>query len=242
MATRRNMKAHRVGMYARVSTTDKGQDPEVQLLALRQVAEQRGWLVVDEYVDAGISGSKGSRPALDRLMTDARAGRIDVVAVARFDRFARSTRHLLSALEEFRLLNVDFLSLSESVDTSTPIGRMVFTVVAAVAELEQEILRERVHAGLRRAREQGKHLGRPKVELDLRPALAMFRQGHGLKATARALGVSKSTLRRRLREAGEWPRPERGPEPQRRGGRENGVHNGVRSGVRRGMVVDPDVS
>ncbi len=200
------MTAPRAALYARVSTDE--QDPAMQLADLHRLAEHRGWAVVGEYIDQGVSGGKASRPGLDRLMADASAGKLDVVAVWRFDRFARSTRHLLLALEEFRALDVDFVSQRESIDTSTPMGRMVFTMVAAVAELERELIRERVIAGIRRAQAQGKHVGRKKVEIDLRPAVAMLDKGHGIKTTARSLGVSISTLRRRLREAGEWPRPD----------------------------------
>ena len=195
----------RAALYGRVSTDE--QDPAMQVADLRRLAEHRGWKVVEEYIDQGISGSKASRPGLDRLMADARGGKLDVVAVWRFDRFARSTRHLLLALEEFHALGVDFVSVRESIDTSTPMGRMVFTMVAAVAELERELIRERVIAGVRRAQAQGKHCGRQPVKIDLRPAVAMLDKGHGIKTTARSLGVSVSTLRRRLREAGEWPRP-----------------------------------
>ena len=202
------MTAPRAALYARVSTDE--QDPDLQVADLRRLAEHRGWKVVGEYIDKGISGSKASRPGLDRLMADARAGKLDVVAVWRFDRFARSTQHLLVALEEFRALDVDFISVRESIDTSTPMGRMVFTMVAAVAELERELIRERVIAGVRRAQAQGKHCGRKPVTIDLRPAVAMLDKGHGIKTTARSLGVSVSTLRRRLREAGEWPRPASG--------------------------------
>ncbi len=133
----------RVALYARVSTKNS-QDPETQLLALREYAQARGLEVFADYVDVGISGSKDSRPALNRLMADARKQRFDTVLVARFDRFARSTRHLVLALEEFNALGVDFISLSESVDTSTPMGKMVYTVIAAVAELERSLIRERV--------------------------------------------------------------------------------------------------
>ena len=199
--------APRVALYARTSTVARGQDPQLQLEDLRRLAEQRGWRIVEEYVDEGISGAKAARPSLDRLMADARAGKLDVVAVWRFDRFARSTRHLVVALEEFRALGVDFVSQQEAIDTSTPMGRMVFTMIAAVAEMEREMIRERVQAGVDRAKAAGKHCGRPVVEIDLRPAVAMLDRGHGIKTTARSLGVSVSTLRRRLREAGEWPRP-----------------------------------
>ena len=195
---------HRAALYARVSTDE--QSTGMQLDDLRRLAEQRGWKIAGEYIDQGISGAKASRPDLARLMADARAGKLDVVAVWRFDRFARSTQHLLTALEEFRAVGVDFVSVRESIDTSTPMGRMVFTMVAAVAELERELIRERVIAGIRRAQAQGRHVGRKKVEIDLRPAVAMLDRGHGIKTTARSLGVSVSTLRRRLTEAGEWPR------------------------------------
>jgi len=199
-------RAVRAGLYARVSTKD--QDPAMQLDELRRVAGQRGWDIAQTYIDHGISGAKASRPALDALMDDARRGRLDVVAVWRFDRFARSTSHLVQALEEFRARNIDFVSTQEAIDTSTPMGRMVFTVIASVAELERAIIKERVQAGVDRAKAAGKHCGRPVVEIDLRPALAMFEQGYGLKATAKSLGVAVTTLRERLKEAGEWPRPE----------------------------------
>ena len=202
--------APRAALYARVSTDE--QDPELQVLDLRRLAEHRGWKIAGEYVDRGVSGSKASRPGLDKLMDDARRGRLDVVAVWRFDRFARSTAHLLQALSEFQALSIDFVSVREAIDTSTPMGRMVFTMVAAVAELEKELIRERVIAGIRRAQAQGKHCGRKPVAIDLRPAVAMLDRGHGIKTTARSLGVSVSTLRRRLREAGDWPRQVDGDE------------------------------
>ncbi len=200
-------KPPRAALYARVSTANKGQDVGLQLDELRQVASQRGWLVRAELVDEGISGSKDSRPALDELMGLARAGKLDLVAVFRFDRFARSTRHLLEAMEEFRVLGVAFVSLHEQVDTSTPMGKAMFTIIAAISELERDILRERVIAGVRRAQAQGKHCGRPRREIDTRPALALLREGRGLKEVARILDLPRATLRRRLQEQGEWPRP-----------------------------------
>ncbi|MCB9743921.1 MAG: recombinase family protein [Alphaproteobacteria bacterium] len=203
---RTTKKPTRAALYARVSTAGHGQDVRLQLDELRQVAAQRGWQT-REFTDEGVSGSVDSRPALDQLMAEARAGRLDVVAVWRFDRFARDARHLLTALDEFRVLGVDFLSLREQVDTSTPMGKAMFTIISAVSELERDILRERVVAGVQRAQAQGKHCGRPRVELDLRPALAMLRQGHSLKETARLLNVSRNTLRRRLKEGGLWPLP-----------------------------------
>lgn len=196
----------RAALYARVSTTGKGQDVGLQLEELRQVAAQRGWLVV-EYVDDGVSTRKDARPAHDQVMADARAGKIDVVVCWRFDRFARSTRELLVALDEFRILGISFVSLRESVDTTTPMGKAMFTIIAAIAELERDIIQERVIAGVRRAQAAGKHCGRPRKDVDLRPALALLREGRDLKETARILKVNRNTLRRRLREGGAWPIP-----------------------------------
>jgi len=197
-------------LYARVSTSNHGQDVGLQLDELRAVARQRGWQVVDEYIDEGVSGSKQSRPALDRLMTAVRSGQADVVAVWRFDRFARSTRHLLAALDEFRQVGVDFISIRESVDTSTSVGKMVFTLIAAISEFEKALIVERVNAGGARAKAAGKHCGRPRVEMDVRPALALAREGHSQRAIAQMLGVSRGTLRRRLREADQKPVPQAG--------------------------------
>ena|SRR2546425_1002623 len=127
----------RAALYARVSTANTGQSPEMQLRELREYAKHRGWQVVGEHVDVGISGAKEKRPQLDRLMTDAHKRRFDVVVVWRFDRFARSVSHLLRALETFKALGIEFVSFSEQMDTSTPTGKMVFTVLGAVAELER---------------------------------------------------------------------------------------------------------
>jgi DNA invertase Pin-like site-specific DNA recombinase len=142
----------RVALYARVSTKNNGQNPESQLVALRDYAAHRDFTIIEEYVDLGVSGGKDRRPALDRLMKDARARIIDAVLVSRFDRFARSTKHLVTTLEEFQALGVEFVSLGESVDTSTPMGKMIFTVLGAVAELERSLIKERVAMGLERAR------------------------------------------------------------------------------------------
>ncbi len=151
----------RVAVYARVSTAGNGQSPEMQTRELREYAERRGWKIAGEYVDVGISGSKEKRPELDRLMCDAHRRRFDAVIVWKFDRFARSVSHLLRALETFNALGIAFVSLSESLDTSTPAGRMVFTVLGAVAELERSLIAERVRAGMRNARAKGKKIGRP---------------------------------------------------------------------------------
>src|SRR5262245_50986418 len=171
----RNMNT--VALYARVSTKN-GQDPETQLQQLREYAGNRGLSVVAEYVDRGVSGAKDSRPKLDALMKDARSGRFDGVLCWKFDRFARSTRHLVTALEEFQSLGIHFVSLTEAIDTSTPMGRMVFTVLGAVAELERSLIVERVHAGLKRAKKEGITLGRPRLIVD-RAKVARF-QTEGL--------------------------------------------------------------
>ena len=145
----------RVAIYARVSTANNGQDPSMQTRELREYVAHRGWIVSGEYVDLGISGTKEKRPELDRLMAQAHRRRFDAVIVWKFDRFARSVSHLLRALETFDALGIHFVSLSESVDTSTPAGKMVFTVLGAVAELERSLIAERVRAGLRNARAKG---------------------------------------------------------------------------------------
>jgi len=156
------MKQTRCAIYARVS--GNGQNPEMQIKELQTYCRSRGWKIAGEYVDR-ICGASDSRPELNRLMADANRRRFDVVAVWKFDRFARSVSHLLRALETFRSLGVEFLSLSEAVDTTTPAGKMVFTVLGAVAELERSLIGERVKAGLRNARAKGKRLGRPSLRV-----------------------------------------------------------------------------
>lgn len=152
----------KAALYARVS--GNGQKPEMQLSELREYCRNRGWKITDEYVDKGISGAKDSRPELNRLIADAHRRRFDAVAVWKFDRFARSVSHLLRALETFRSLGIAFVSLSEAVDTTTPAGKMVFTVLGAVAELERSLIGERVKAGLRNAKAKGVRLGRPPLK------------------------------------------------------------------------------
>jgi len=161
-------------------------------MALREYAKARRFEVFDEYVDVGISGAKETRPALDQLMDGARKRRFDAVLVARFDRFARSTRHLVLALEEFSALGVDFISLSESIDTSTPMGKMIFVVISAVAELERSLIRERVAMGLQRAKAQGKRIGRPAVHLDSVEIEALRDEGLRLQGHCPAVGCQPS--------------------------------------------------
>ena len=184
----------RIALYARVSTTDKGQSPEMQLRELREYCQRRGAEIAAEYVDIGISGSKSSRPELDKLMADANRRKFDAVLVWRFDRFARSTSHLLKALETFQALRIDFVSLTEGIDTSTPMGTLVFTILGAVGQMERELIRDRVRAGVRNAKAKGKTLGRPKVEVDRATVTAMRAAGRSYRAVAAELGVSVGTV------------------------------------------------
>jgi DNA invertase Pin-like site-specific DNA recombinase len=190
----------RVAVYARVSTANNGQDPMVQVRELREYCERRGWTITSEYVDVGFSGSKEKRPELDRLMADAHRRRFDCVVVWKFDRFARSVSHLLRALETFKAQGIEFVSFSEQMDTSTPAGKMVFTVLGAVAELERSLIVERVKAGLRNARAKGKRLGRPKRVVDARRIAALRAQGAGWKRIAAEMGIGVGTLYRLARE------------------------------------------
>src|SRR5262249_5727111 len=176
----------RSALYCRASTTN--QNVEMQLVALHAYAERRGWQVAGEYVDHGISGSKERRPALDKLMADARRRAMDAVVVFRFDRFARSVSHLARALDEFRALGIEFVSLHEAVDTSTPMGRAMFHIAGAFAELEREIIRERVKAGLANARRRGRRVGRPRAIVGMMNVHEMAEKGLSARAIARAIG------------------------------------------------------
>ena len=182
--------------YARVSTSNNGQDPEVQLRELREYVARRGWNLAGEYVDVGISGAKEKRPELSRLMADAHRRKFDAVVVWKFDRFARSVSHLLRALETFKALGIEFVSLSEQMDTSTPTGKMVFTVLGAVAELERSLTAERVKAGLRNARAKGKKLGRPARKVDARRIARLRATGHSWAVISKMLGIGQGTARR----------------------------------------------
>lgn len=139
----------------------------MQLMDLRKYSGDRGFTIFQEYIDNGISGSIKKRPALDNLMSDAKKKKFDVVLVWRFDRFARSSRHLVEALHTFRHLGIDFISFNENIDTGSPLGEAMFIIISAMAQLEGDIIRERVKAGLRSARNKGKTLGRPEVKVDL---------------------------------------------------------------------------
>jgi DNA invertase Pin-like site-specific DNA recombinase len=186
----------RTAIYVRVSTANNGQDSSMQTRELREYCDRRGWKFAGEYVDEGISGTKASRPELNRLMADAHRRRFEVVVVWRFDRFARSVSHLLRALETFKALGIEFVSLSEQVDTSTPTGKMVFTVLGAVAELERSLIAERVRAGLRNARSKGKRLGRPRVAVDASRIASLRAQGLSWREIVAETGISKGSAQR----------------------------------------------
>src|SRR6202049_427622 len=168
----------RIGVYARVSTRD--QSCELQVRDLRVYCAARGFDLVREYIDVGQSGAKDSRPELNMLMDDARKRQFDAIVVWWFDRFARSTKHLLTALGEFRSLGIQFISYQENVDTSTPLGQALFTIVSAVAQLERDLIRERASAGIRNARANGKKLGRPMRTVDRDRILRLKAEGHSL--------------------------------------------------------------
>jgi len=196
----------RAALYVRISTTGHGQNVGLQLDELRATAKRRGWKITGEYVDEGISGAKMSRPAMDRMLTDAQAGKFDLIAIWKLDRLARSVIHLLSTTESLREWGVGLVSLRDAhVDTTTPAGRFTLQILGAVAELERELIRERVIAGVRRAQAAGKHCGRPRRETSdetLVAARALLDQGWKWRAVSRAVGVPRDTLRRRLKEAG----------------------------------------
>ena len=189
----------RAALYARVSTTE--QTCENQLQVLRAFAGARGWTVT-EFVDHGVSGAKEKRPQLDALLADVRRRKLDLVVVTKLDRLARSTRHLVTLVGELDALGVDLVVLDQAIDTTTPSGRLLFHVLASIAEFERDLIVDRVRAGLARARAQGKLLGRPRIhQVDVGQALALRAQGHSWRATARALGVPHMAVRRALRAA-----------------------------------------
>jgi DNA invertase Pin-like site-specific DNA recombinase len=170
----------------------------MQLRDLRTYCAARGLDLVREYIDVGQSGAKDSRPELNKLMGDARKRQFDVIVVWRFDRFARSTKHLLLALEEFRSLGIQFISYQENIDTSSALGQALFTIVSAVAQLERDLIRERVTAGIRNARVNGKKLGRPKSAVARERILELKAQGLSLREIAKKLGIGYGTVRARL--------------------------------------------
>ena len=187
----------RAALYMRVSTLD--QHPETQLYDLRQMAQQRGYQIVEEYTDR-ISGAKAKRPGLDSMMGDARRGRFDVVLVWASDRIARSVKHFLDVLDELSRLNVEFVSFREQIDTGGPLGRAVVVIIGAIAELERNLIIERVRAGMRRAKLEGRHIGRKPLVLDRNAILQDRQRGHSLSQLAKGHLVSRATIHRVLKE------------------------------------------
>jgi len=186
-----------IALYARVSTANGHQDPQLQLRELREYAQRRRWLVVEEYVDT-MSGSKDSRPALNRLMADACRASFDGVLVWKLDRFGRSLRHLVNALAEFDARGIDFISLRDNLDLSTPSGRLQFALIGAMAEFERALIQERVRAGLRNARAKGKRLGRPRVSVNASRIADLRTRGCSWAEVEAETGISKGTAQRAL--------------------------------------------
>jgi DNA invertase Pin-like site-specific DNA recombinase len=191
----------RAALYIRVSTID--QHPETQLHDLRQFASQRGLQIVKEYTDHGFSGTKARRPALDELMEDARRHKFDVLIVWSIDRLARSTKHLLQTLDELNGRGIQFLSQREAIDTEGPLGRAIIVIVSAMAELERCIMIERVRAGMRRAKIEGRRIGRAPLNVNRVVLLRDRERGLSLNQLAKAHGISKASVCRVLREEKE---------------------------------------
>jgi putative DNA-invertase from lambdoid prophage Rac len=188
----------KVGCYARVSTSDKGQDPQMQLRELREYCANRGWTIAGEYIDVGVSGSRDSRPQLNRLMTDAKQRRFDAVLVWKLDRFGRSLKHLVSALGEFESLGVSFVSLRDSFDLTTPAGRLMFNMVASFAEFERDLIRERVRAGIAHRRAKGFRVGRKPIAIDSTRLQALRAEGLTIREIADELDCSRSLVHKTL--------------------------------------------
>ena len=195
------MPMKRVALYCRVSTVD--QHPETQLHDLRQFAAQRGLQIVQEYVDHGFCGARARRPQLDRMMEDARRHKFDVLMVWACDRLARSTKHLLQTLDELNGFGIQFLSQREAIDTEGPLGRAIIVIVSAMAELERCIIIERVRAGMRRARLEGRRIGRQPLQVNLAALLRDRERGLSLNQLAKAHGISKASVCRVLKQERE---------------------------------------
>ena len=201
MASRILQQQTRAAIYARVSTANNGQDPTLQTRELREFCEHRGWSVVGEYVDVGVSGSKEKRTELDRLLVDAHRRRFDVILVWKLDRFGRSLRHLVNLLAELESLGIDFVSLRDNLDLTTPSGRLMFQIIGAMAEFERSLIQERVRAGMRNARAKGKRIGRPprtQLSMETRTAIAgcYANEKTSLRALAKRFGTSLGTVQR----------------------------------------------
>ena len=189
----------RAAIYTRISTPE--QHPETQLYDLREMAKRRSYEIVQEYSDV-ISGAKSKRPGLDQLMADARRHRFDVVLVAAFDRVARSVRHFLEVLDELNHLNIEFISQRESIDSGGPLGRAIVVIVGAIAELERSLIVERVRAGMRRAKLEGRRIGRAPLDIDREQVIRDRRSGMSLRQVAKKHGISRASVCRLMKEAG----------------------------------------
>ena len=188
----------RTALYARVSTSDKGQDPEMQLRELREHCKRRGWEIVGEYVDVGVSGSKDSRPQLNRLFAAAHRRQCDAVLVWKLDRFGRSLKHLVNALAEFESLGVAFISLKESLDLTTPAGRLMFGIISAMAEFERDLIRERVRSGIANRRSKGLRVGRKPIVLEAGRLATMRAEGLTIRQMADQLACSPALVHKTL--------------------------------------------
>lgn len=191
----------KAAIYLRVSTVD--QNPASQLADVQLLARQRGWDVVETYTDHGISGTKSRRPGLDKLMSDARKGRFDIVLVWACDRIARSVRHFLEVLDELHHCNVQFVSFRENIDSTGPLGRAITVIIGAIAELERSLIVERVRMGMRRARLEGRHIGRMPVEVDIDALRRDRARGMSLREIAKAHRLGKTTVARLLKQHGD---------------------------------------
>jgi DNA invertase Pin-like site-specific DNA recombinase len=188
----------RAALYLRVSTLD--QHPESQVHDLRAMAAQRSLEIVHEYVDHGVSGTRARRPGLDELMRDARRGRFEIVLVWACDRVARSVKHFLDVLDELNHLNVQFVSFRENIDTTGPLGRAIVVIVGAIAELERSLIVERVKAGMRRARLEGRHIGRRPLDVDRQAVLHHRASGQSLGQIAKSFSISRASVARIIKE------------------------------------------
>ena len=184
-------------IYGRISTDE--QNVESQLLAVRKYCKIQDWIISKEYIDKGISGSKDSRPSLDKLKADCKKGTIQAVVVFKFDRIARSTSHLLECLNLFQRYGVDFVSVTEGVDTSTSVGKMVYTFLGAIAEFERSLIQERVKGGIQRAKDAGIHCGRPRIGFDVSEAIQLQSDGFSLRQISKKLNISYSTINRAIK-------------------------------------------
>ena len=181
-----------IAIYARVSTND--QTVENQVNELRDYCQRKGYTIYKEYCDEGVSGAKSSRPALNALMQDAMKRRFDAVLVWKLDRLGRSLSHLLKTLEEFESLGIDFVAYNQNIDTTTPTGRLMFSMIGAFAEFERELIRERVKAGMVNAKIKGKHIGRPFTEVDNHKVRELRNQGLSIRNVAKELDIKPSRV------------------------------------------------